>query len=253
MVDPIVDLELRQAIEGLYVAFAGYPLRDWTEPCLDCCATVESEWALHAVPLRELAAETIGECGLYAMTTWGDEREFKHLLPRLLEVLVTTGFPSPWMIDVEPVFGAFTAAGWLSWPAAERAAVERFFLATWVAVLSTEETLKQIAVNGAFGVLTGIALAVDDLTPYLTRLAADRAPSADHHFLDMGYYVFSTDCGAIGSQDWWSDRPRQLEQLLSWYRSDAQRARGVALLDDPDPDISEQAAHYLAALTGQQT
>jgi hypothetical protein len=102
-------------------------------------------------------------------------------------------------------------------------------------------------------VLTGIALAVDDLTPYLTRLAADRAPSADHHFLDMGYYVFSTECGAIGSQDWWSDRPRQLEQLLSWYRSDAQRARGVALLDDPDPDISEQAAHYLAALTGQQT
>lgn len=252
MVDPIVDLELRQAIEGLYVAFAGYPLRYWTEPCLDCCVAVEAEWALHAVPLRELAPEVIGEYGYYAMTTWGDEREFTHLLPRLLEVLVTTGFPSSWIIDVEPVFAAFTRAGWPSWPAAERSAVERFFMAVWVAVLATEDPLNR-SVDSAFGVLTGIALVVDDLTPYLTRLAVDRTPSADHHFLDIARDVFSTACGAIGSHDWWSDRPRQLEQLLSWYRSDTQRGRGVALLDDPDPDISDQAAHYLAALAGEQS
>lgn len=245
MVDPIVEVELRQAIDGLYLAFAGHPLRDWTEPCLDCCATVESEAALHAVPLRELAPEVIGEYGLSAMFTWGDEREFTHLLPRLLEVLVTTGFPAPCDVDVVAVFSGFERASWRAWPPAERSAVERFLMATWIATLCSDAPP-----NLAIDVLTGIAMTSEDLRPYLTRLRPGLAPTGAAHFLDLAYHLLDPGNRSSGH---WPRRLDQFEQAWAWLHAGAQRRWGKVLLDDPDPEIREEAARYLAALAGERT
>ena len=43
---------------------------------------------LSAVPLRELTGEQVGPYSGWAMTTVGNERDYRHFLPRILELAV---------------------------------------------------------------------------------------------------------------------------------------------------------------------
>ena len=108
--------------------FASHPLRRWTDPCLHCSATLDEEATLHAAPLRELGPTVIGRYAASAMTTWGDERDLAHFLPRILDIVATQDFSWP---CVEVVFATLRHAHWHSWPEAEHAAIQDFLLAKW--------------------------------------------------------------------------------------------------------------------------
>jgi hypothetical protein len=61
---------LRDAIEGLYVAFAGYPLPEDTMPC-GCCHTPTADSLLHAEPLRQMGWEHLADYATDALLVWG--------------------------------------------------------------------------------------------------------------------------------------------------------------------------------------
>ena len=82
-----VEAELKDAIEGLYRVFERYPLRPSTEPCLHCHEPDE-ERVLHEHLLRELSAEDLSGYAGEALMVWGTEVDFKHFLPRIMEITV---------------------------------------------------------------------------------------------------------------------------------------------------------------------
>ncbi|MBB2744926.1 UNVERIFIED_ORG: hypothetical protein FHR35_004775 [Microbispora rosea subsp. rosea] len=79
--------DLDRALEALYAAFSRYPLPAKTDVC-DHCVSAERVRAVRAAPLRMLTASALEPYAWNAVYTWGDVEEFKHYLPRLLELLI---------------------------------------------------------------------------------------------------------------------------------------------------------------------
>jgi hypothetical protein len=118
---------VRDAIEDLYRAYAPVPLDPDVAFC-DHCVTAEEVAALHAVPLREASAQQIGRLVFKGLNTWGDERYFRHFIPRMLELTVAGELS----LFLPRKLAACLATG----PAGERAAVDRFFTAWWADTLA---------------------------------------------------------------------------------------------------------------------
>lgn len=70
--------ELAQAHATLAAVFARYPLRGTAEGC-PCCVSAADHAEVRSGNLRRYAFK--------ALTTWGDEVDFKHFLPALLTAL----------------------------------------------------------------------------------------------------------------------------------------------------------------------
>jgi hypothetical protein len=78
-------VQLREAIEGLYVAFAQYRLRERIDACKHCHSS-DDDRLLRSKRLRELGVQELHHYIWDAMTTWGDDYDYRHFLPRILEV-----------------------------------------------------------------------------------------------------------------------------------------------------------------------
>lgn len=120
---------LTEAVDGLYAVFSIYPLAQEVEGC-PCCVSGEDRAALHVRPLRELTAKDLCRYAFKALTTWGSADDFKHFLPRLLE-LAADPYDLSYDIDVEVLFGKLSYAKWRNWPREEQQAVASYFSALW--------------------------------------------------------------------------------------------------------------------------
>lgn len=119
---PAFSLTLAARIEDLYGAFSEYPLRRHVEGCPCGCIPPGAEAKLHRRPLREMEPDDLERYAYKAMTTWGDVDDFRHFLPRLLELLVHRRL----IVDTEIVLGKLTYGYWEAWPTREQEAVSSF-------------------------------------------------------------------------------------------------------------------------------
>lgn len=110
----------------MYNTFSRYPFSSTMEGC-PCCVSDGDKAALHSKDLRKLSEEDIERYAFKAMTTWGDVADFKHYLPKILELTATTEFS----VDTFIVLGKLDYANWKSWPGEEIAAIEAFLPAWW--------------------------------------------------------------------------------------------------------------------------
>ena len=120
---------MAEAVETLYEVLSVYPLAQKVEGC-PCCVSDEDESSLHRKPLHELTAKDLSRYAFKALSTWGTEDDFKHFLPRLLE-LAADPYDVSYEIDVEVLFGKMRYAKWRNWPPAEQQAVSSYFSALW--------------------------------------------------------------------------------------------------------------------------
>jgi hypothetical protein len=163
---------LASAVDTLYAVFArytaeglnGYPYPERHGP---------SEFLL-AKSLRKLGGGDLSEYACRAMTTWGSIDDFKHFVPRLMELVGVEGTVGDG--DVEIVLGKFGYGKWTRWPAREREAVAGFFDALWRTLL---ETYPHPLSADEF--LCGVGNSVPDVSPYLARWAADGGLPASLH------------------------------------------------------------------------
>jgi hypothetical protein len=219
---------IRDAVEGLYAAFSGYELREFTDPCMHC-HTLEDEAKIHARPLRELIKEDLRRYAEDALLVWGDERDFKHFLPRICELFcncelyadeISEGY---FLYAPHVLFTKFRFGNWRGWPATEQVAVERFLNAIWTGFLSDPPDEDRISepFQEAEDVVCSIAQCEDDLSCYLTawiedeRLSASRALSA--------FILTSRMCthGVPVTDSFWGKRGAQYAQVQHWLRSAA--------------------------------
>lgn len=124
--------KLNDAIAQCYAAFANMPCprRLTASPLRDGDKILR---ALTSAPLRELSGEQIGPYSGWAITTVGDGDDYRHFLPRILELSVI----DPVWLGTEPpvVASRMEMACWRDWPAAQQSAVLRVFHAAFDALV----------------------------------------------------------------------------------------------------------------------
>lgn len=127
--------ELQQATATLYEAFRGYPIKPKIEGCPHC-ELDSAESSLHARSLHDLTWEDLGVYPFKAMTTFGDDDDFKHFLPRILE-LYLVDFDGA-QCDVQITFSKLEYASWTSWPETEKQAVQNFVRAWHTSLMASQ-------------------------------------------------------------------------------------------------------------------
>lgn len=179
-----------------YQAFAGYPLHDRVVGC-PCCTG--SDEVLRRAPLDELTEEDLGRYAFKALTTWGSLADYKHFLPRILELSLRGG-DEPGM-DPLVIAGKLEMGRWHEWPAPERAAIQHYFQALWGTPVGTMEFLE------------AAHRAQLDVSPFLERCDA-------HRLADLVQYSGAAlnKRGAVPADD-----PLLSRQLTDWLREPARR------------------------------
>ena len=157
------DQALNDAVEKLYVTFSVYPLAQKIEGC-PCCVSAEDEAMLHLQPLRTMTAKHLSRYAFKALSTWGDENDFRHFLPRLFE-LVTEPEGITYEVDIEVLFGKLRYGKWKTWPEIEQEAIRRYLMALWQFALSLPADNYMVDEY-----LAGIEQAEDDMSSYLAAV-----------------------------------------------------------------------------------
>lgn len=117
---------LKKSIENLYSVFSKYEIRSFIEGC-PCCVSDRDKEKIHSKELRELEEEDLSRYAFKAMTTWGNVDDFKHFLPRILELCIDHD------LGIHPfgIFGKLKYGKWEIWEYAEKEAVITFLLEWW--------------------------------------------------------------------------------------------------------------------------
>jgi hypothetical protein len=203
---------LRRLLDIAYEAFGRYrrprvldasPLRD-PEKLLK---------QLTAKPLRLLDVEDVQEYASAALTTVGTAEDYKHFLPRLLELAMQSGVVEPPIIASK-----LKEAEWRTWPEHEQQPVEEIFVYACVDAFNqhTDECL-------ADGWLVSLAL----LNMNLGQLQAEVATSDnDHCALQLAYLLLSNMIFASEPSErayWMGVRDETLQETRSWLLSETTR------------------------------
>lgn len=124
--------QLEKAIAILYETFAIYSLRPHIEGC-PCCVTENDHKLISHKRLNLLTSSELNNFAFSSMTTWGTALDFKHFLPRLLELIA---FDSRRFYWSETVIGSkLNYAKYDEWQVEEKAAIERYLICLWNYIL----------------------------------------------------------------------------------------------------------------------
>lgn len=154
---------LQLAIERLYKVFAAYPLPVYTDPCLHC-HTLEDDAKLRSRPLRQLSSAELADYANDALLVWGNITDFKHFLPRILELYCSVTEPRFEFLDPEILFSKLRHGQWLTWPMQEQTAIRNLLHALWEEILGDPPSSDSFTDVQSW--LCSIAQAEDDLEPY---------------------------------------------------------------------------------------
>ncbi len=193
-----------EAVETLYDVFSVYPLAQKVEGC-PCCVSAEDETVLHLRPLRRLTADDLSRYVFKALTTWGGANDFRHFLPRLLELAAE---PRNYDVDLEAITSKLEYAKWNQWPEQEQRAIREYLLALWQLLL----TLPPEAVSlGEY--LGAIGRAEEDLVAYLKLWHNTATDTALDQLLDFVDSQLSLHKRKLTN---WSGRREQMAQVIDW-------------------------------------
>lgn len=178
----VAEANLRSAIEQSYETFAGIPC----PRKLDASPYRNADEILRTLtsaPLRELDAERIGPYAGWAITTVGNDSDYRHFLPRIFELAVTDPV---WLGADPPVMARkLNMGGWRTWPANQQSAVLHVFHA---ALTSMTERHPDNWPSTAADWFCGIATLGEPVTP---AFECWRASTHANAALNMAGFIIS--------------------------------------------------------------
>ena len=163
---------LADAVEHVYYVLRRYGLKAHIEGC-PCCVFDEDQQRVRHRSLRTLTAEDLELYAADALLTWGDADDFRHFLPRLLELV--TGSPDD-EINNEILLSKLAYANWWEWPQQERDAIEAVLQLRWELGLTLDPSEFD-----ADTWLCGVALAGSDSSRYIDAWHTSTAHTAFEH------------------------------------------------------------------------
>src|SRR5262249_42938235 len=171
---------------------------------------------LTSKPLDQLGWGELGRYVYKARSLWGDADDYRHFLPRLLELLVEDP-PEQHSAVNEALILYNVRDEWRAWPEDEREALTGYLVSLWRYLLSTFDPGQPSAFLQ--DPLCCIAQAVDDLTPYLARWEAAGTTSASlaylAHYVNANSVTLMQGAG-LSNAAYWTGRRAQMGQVVSW-------------------------------------
>jgi hypothetical protein len=214
------SVELQVSIQQLYEVFSSYPVAEKMDVCPCGCNRAARVGDLYAKPLRELERDQLDFYAFCALTTMGNETDFKHFLPRILELSVAVLQDLRLYTDFEVITGKLSYTRWRRWPEPERLAIQSFFQTLWRDVLN-EKPEPEMEWEDTEKWLCAIAQAEDDLTPYLAIWVAEDSLEADLALTGLLLQSAVVRDGGSDRNAFWNRRDDQYQQLRQWVRSPA--------------------------------
>jgi hypothetical protein len=169
----VVQSRMYAAIEAIYRLFAS-TTPESIEGC-PCCTSETKTDVLLITPLRSLSGRQLYDYAADVFLTVGDERDFRYLLPRILDISINDPASAN---HVEVVVGKLGLAGWSDWSDREKLAIDEFLQAWFeLAILRDQTPAREWLRCETEALLCGAARAGLPLRPKLMRLLApDAAP-----------------------------------------------------------------------------
>lgn len=199
---------LHEAIEKLYTTFASYPLRHPVAGCT-CCVSRADQDRIAAKTLRQLDGKDLERFVWKAMSTWGDENDFRHFLPRVLE-LMSDAQKRRNLPDLFIIFGKLRYGHYEMWPQQEREAITIYLLAFWRWILAGHPGHEEDNLM-AGEYLEAMLDSIDDFAPFLLAWRDMRMPTSLCQLAEM-IRNYSWNCRLV-----------QNKQIRSWLCEDGTR------------------------------
>lgn len=131
-------MKLKEATEKLYNVFGKYYVEgNIRERSCHCCVSNEEIKELLSKPLRKLEEKDLKHFMFSAISTFGDVQDYKHFLPRILELMQNEECE---FIDDFIIFEKLNYSEWETWDLLEIETIESYFLSLWTHLLSDEKT-----------------------------------------------------------------------------------------------------------------
>lgn len=233
-------MNLAQALEQLYTAFADVPKPVTLDGC-PCCTDPAHLHRMVSTPLRLLTVDDLAKYGVKATTTIGDGRDYLYYLPRLLEAVSAEVIGC----DAEIILGRLRSGG-CPLTVQQHEAVSDFLHAWWAELLASEDNVC-FKVNA---VLTSVHLFGEPWASFLREWDTAPLPQATHQ---LAWFIKS-DVHAMDDVRQFNAfldtaAGQELAALRSWLlRPEIARRLEVAFFADPDGPVAQDISDALLYL-----
>lgn len=122
----MIPENLERSIENLYSTFSQYEINSKIIGCPCCVSDLDKE-KIHSKELRDLQEEDLSRYAFKALTTFGKVNDFKHFLPRILELLVDDNLG----VSTFVIFGKLEYGSWKNWESEEQEVIKIFLFEWW--------------------------------------------------------------------------------------------------------------------------
>ncbi|MFM2421527.1 MAG: hypothetical protein RL291_57 [Pseudomonadota bacterium] len=239
------DHDFARAVERLYATFAGYRLEQPIPGCA-CCVFPEDQAPLVSAPLRAMSSDALEKFARKSISTWGGVEDYKHFLPRLLELEARGPADATTSVAAKLIY-----ASWRTWPAAEQGAIAAYYQSLAASLLSQTAPERPLSDVLEDAVTLGI-----DMTAFLdawTRLKGEASAVLQFARLTGELYSFSLwKVLAVGSRHegsmvWqqlraWLLDPTNEAVLVDAYLT--RKAGSTAFSDEQLREIETAADHF---------
>ncbi|AOW20472.1 hypothetical protein LPB138_07200 [Urechidicola croceus] len=134
----IMENDFNSKLENLYKVFKPYYISgNLRERSCECCVTNEEIKLLLSKQLKDLSEDDIGHFMRSAITTFGEISDYKHFLPRILELL---SFQNSTIIDDFLTFEKLNYGEWETWNEDEIVVVKEYLESLWYIVINNEKS-----------------------------------------------------------------------------------------------------------------
>jgi hypothetical protein len=161
-----IDRAVAAAVARLYHTFTQRP-RAPIQGC-PCCVDPADSATMARLAREDLPPELAARYAMKAVSTWGDEADFRWYLPRIAELVARRDG-----IDLDVLVEKAAYGGWVGWPPDERAALIGYLDALWARALRASD-------DGSGGLETLLEAALTlgvELAPWLDALADAGLPA----------------------------------------------------------------------------
>lgn len=145
-------MKLQEANQQLYLTFGKYSPKAPMDACSCGCISEDDKSKLLSKDLKELTTDDISKYAFKAMSTWGNVEDFKHFLPRIFELMSTTGIGT----DTFVILKKLEDGDWNQWPTIEQNAIREFLIAWWNNLTNRKHAdlnTELVPIHGALGTM----------------------------------------------------------------------------------------------------
>ncbi|MEM9916392.1 MAG: hypothetical protein AAF911_15675 [Planctomycetota bacterium] len=206
--------ELKVAVQNLYRVFGRYRFTDTIGDAAfpGFC----DPGPMLAVSLDQVPADALDRFHSKALTTWGNADDFRHFLPRMLELSIENGFT----LDREFLWAKLDYGNWHEWPRKEIEAIEDFSLALWKCALAEGESVEYVAAKSLAvdELLVAYARASRGLQIYLDQWEQDLAsPDTEvSSAINLSHCLDSLALTTKHRPNWQGENDQECNQLMDW-------------------------------------